>query len=310
MVNLSRMKRRGLAGIAALAGLAVAALPAAQAAPAAGTHGTPTPVTGKAAESVRMQSTYAATGYNSSSAWQAVRYNRLYNTPPIPPSKCKEVYVSLRTFNGVKAYDTQLWNCMYAAWAPVLKAAGAAYKVKPTLIVHNHSKVNTHCGIVSGGRSYYCGYKNGQIYIPAWYIINLWKQNPTYARAYATNTLAHEYAHHVQYLTGILNASWWRQRAITTASGKLEENRRRELQASCLGSAYIGANKRYYPMSGGLYTQWKYLVEHSGDQKGYPRDHGSPANHGWWSHAGFYAASTKTYAGRCNTWNAAAWRVA
>jgi hypothetical protein len=63
-------------------------------------------------------------------------------------------------------------------------------------------------------------------------------------------------------------------------------------------------------MSTGLYTQWKYLVEHSGDQPGQVRDHGSPANHGWWSHAGLYAASSKTYAGRCNTWNATSAYVA
>ena len=313
MVNLSRTTLRGLAGIAALASLAVAALPAAQAAPTAGTATPPAPVVGKAAESVTTPqgtSTYAASGYTSSSAYRVVRYNKLYSTPAITPSKCKEVNVSLRTYSGVKAYDTQLWNCLYAAWAVPLKAAGASYKVKPTLIVHNYSKVNTYCGVVSGSQSYYCGYKNGQIYIPAWYINNLWKQNPTYARAYATNTIAHEYGHHVQYLTGILNASWWRQRAFSTSSAKLEESRRRELQASCLGSAYIGANKRYYPMSGGLYTQWLYLVDHSGDQPGYPRDHGSMANHGWWSKTGFYAASSSTYAGRCNTWNAASSRVA
>jgi len=310
MVNLSRTKLRGLAGVAALAGFAVAALPAAQAAPTVGTATPPAPVIGKTAEAVTSvqgteTTTYSTAAYNSRTAYQTVRYNKLYSTPAIPPSKCKEVNVSLRTTAGVQAYDTQLWNCMYAAWAPVLKAAGAAYKVKPTLIVHNYGKVNTHCGVINGATAYYCGYKNGQIYIPAYVISNFWKQSPTYARAYATNTLAHEYGHHIQYLTGILNASWWRQRAFTTNSTRLEESRRRELQASCLGSAYIGANKKYYPMSTGLYTQWKYLVEHSGDQPGYPRDHGSMANHGWWSHAGFYAASSKTYASRCNTWNAA-----
>jgi uncharacterized protein len=320
MVNLSRYTLRGVATVGALAGLAAMALPNAQAAQTAGTTGTA--ATSAAATTANPALPIGGTAYaignppagegvsTKSSTLNLVRYNRLYKTGPVTPSKCKEVNVSLRTFSGVKAYDTQLWNCLYAAWAVPLKAAGASYKVKPTLIVHNYSKVNTYCGVVSGSQSYYCGYKNGQIYIPAWYIINLWKQNPTYARTYATNTIAHEYGHHIQYLTGILNASWWRQRAFTTNSARLEESRRRELQASCLGSAYIGANKRYYPMSGGLYTQWLYLVDHSGDQAGYPRDHGSMANHGWWSKTGFYAASSKTYAGRCNTWSAASSRVA
>jgi len=310
MVNLSRTALRGLAGVAALAGLAVAALPS-QAAP---TATQPKPVVGKVAEAVTtpegVKATAAASGYTSNSAYQLVRYNKLYKTPAIPPSKCKEVNVSLQTVAGVKSYDTQLWNCLYASWTGPLRAAGAPFRVKPQLIVHNYTRVNTYCGIVSGNQSYYCGHGNGQIYIPAWYIVSLWKQNPTYARAYATNTLAHEYGHHIQYLTGILNASWWRQGVIRTSTGKLEESRRRELQASCLGSAYIGANKRYYPMSGGLYTQWVYLVEHSGDQPGYPRDHGSLKNHGFWSHAGFNASSSSTSAGRCNTWNAASSAVA
>jgi uncharacterized protein len=311
MVNLSRTTLRGLAGVAALAGLAVAALPNAQAAStASGAVVPPTPVAGKTAEAVTTPPKADGTVTALSSTTNIVRYNRLYSTPAITPSKCKEVNVSLRTTAGVVAYDTQLWNCLYAAWAVPLKAAGAAYKVKPKLVIHNYSKLNTNCGVITGGNSYYCGYGNGFIYIPAYTIVNLWKQNPTYARAYATNTIAHEYGHHVQYLTGILNASWARQRAFTTNAARLEESRRRELQASCLGSAYIGANKRYYPMSGGLYTQWLYLVDHSGDQPGYPRDHGSPANHGFWSKAGFYAASSKTYAGRCNTWNAASSAVA
>jgi hypothetical protein len=295
MVNLSRTKLRTLAGVVAVAGVAALVTPA-QAAT------TPAPVQGKVAEGV--QRTVAA-----GSTTNIVRYNKLYTTPAIPPSKCKEVKVALNTAAGVTAYDKQLMNCLYAAWAPVLKAAGANYKVKPTLIVHNHSKVSTYCGVVSGPTSYFCGYKNGQIYIPWGYIATMWKQNPTYARAYATNTLAHEYGHHVQYLTGILDASWARQRALKTNASKLEESRRRELQASCLGSAYIGANKRYYPMSAALYQQWQYLVTHSGDLKGQPRDHGSFANHGWWSNTGFNASSTKTYAGHCNTFKAAPSRV-
>lgn len=314
MKNLPSKKLRGLATVVAVAGFAALAVPA-QAAQTAGTAGEPLPA-GKTAESqasVRTEavqrSTAVAAGWNSTTAKNTVRYNKLYKAPVIPPSKCKEVKATLTAAAAVKAYDQQMLTCMWAAWAPVLKAAGANYKLKPTLIVHNYSRVNTYCGIVRGPQSYYCGYKNGQIYIPWGLIQTYWKQNPTFARAYATNTIAHEYGHHVQFVTGILDASWWRQRAFTTQSAKLEESRRRELQASCLGSAYIGANKRYYPMSGTLYTQWKYVVAHSGDQAGAVRDHGSLSNHNWWSTAGFNATSSTTTASRCNTFAAISSRV-
>jgi hypothetical protein len=309
MPNLSRNALRGLAGVVAVAAFAALTLPNAQATQAAGY-----PVLPQPAETPNQAVSTPPAGEGltamSSSLTNVVRYNRLYNTPAITPSKCAEVYVSLRTQAGVAAYSSKLWTCMYAAWAVPLKYAGAAYKMKPKLSVHSGTKINTGCGILYNTTGYYCSAGGGVIYVPAAQIINTWKQNPTYARAWLTQMMAHEYGHHVQFLTGILNASWQRQRAFSTYAARLEESRRRELQASCLGAAYIGANKRYYPMSGGLLTQFNYLISHMGDQPGSVRDHGSPKNHGFWSTAGFYAASTKTYAGRCNTYNATSAYVA
>jgi hypothetical protein len=141
-------------------------------------------------------------------------------------------------------------------------------------------------------------------------IINYWKQSPTMARAYATFTLSHEYGHHVQWLTGILNASWARQRAFSTYAAQLEESRRRELQASCLGGAVDGANKRNYPFSGGFMTQYNWVISNSGDQPGGVRDHGSIKNHAFWVTAGFNARHSYTVAGNCNTFNASSAYVA
>ncbi|MDX6281379.1 MAG: uncharacterized protein QOH03_2450 [Kribbellaceae bacterium] len=309
MFNLSSKKLRVLAGAAAVAGFAALAVPT-QAAQASG--GVPQPVaseTGVAAESqAKVQSAQPSTkSYATDTA--IVKNNKLYKTGAIAASKCKEVRGPLSTANAVKAYDQSMVNCMWAAWAPTLKATGSNYHIKPTLVMYT-SRAKTYCGVISQPTSYYCGHgAKAEIYIPGAYVVNFYKQNPVYARAYATNTIAHEYGHHVQYMTGILSASWSRQYAISGSAAKLEENRRRELQASCLGSAMIGANKRYYPMAGALYTQWKYVVSHSGDIKGYPRDHGSFANHNFWSTAGFNASSSATYAKYCNTFNAASSRV-
>jgi hypothetical protein len=305
MLNLSRSTLRGLTGVAAVTALAALALPYAQAAPAANP---PAPVLPRPGETPNQAISTPPTGAGvtamASSTTNIVRYNRLYKTPPITPSKCKEVNVSLRTQAGVAAYSSQLWTCMYAAWAVPLKAAGAAYKVKPKLSVHSGTKINTDCGIVNNTTGYYCSGRGGVIYVPAAQFMKAWGQNPTYARAWLTQMMSHEYGHHVQFLTGILNASWQRQRAFSTNAARLEESRRRELQASCLGAAYVGANKRYYPMSGGLLTQYNYLITHMGDQPGGVRDHGSPKNHAFWSTAGFNARRTYTVAGNCNTFNA------
>ncbi|NIK62244.1 neutral zinc metallopeptidase [Kribbella shirazensis] len=317
MVNLSRTTLRGFATVGALAGFAAMALPNAQAAQTAATAttattagtaataatATPVPIDG---QPIVIGNPPAGEGVTTkSSTLNIVRYNRLYKTGPITPSKCREVNVSLRTAAGVDAYISQLFRCTYAEWALPLKQAGAAYKVAPKLVLHSSSSVRSYCGVVNGSTAFFCGY-NGKswIYIPRHVIQNYWGQSPTMARAYATNVLSHEYAHHVQWLTGILGASWQRQRAFSTYAAQMEESRRRELQASCLGSASIGANKRYYPMAGGLYQQWVYVVSNSGDQPGYPRDHGSLKNHRFWSFAGFNASRSYTVAGNCNTWNA------
>jgi len=310
MVSFSRNKLRGLAGVAAVAAFAALALPNAQATPDA-TAATPVLPQPAATPNQVVGTPPAGDGLTTkSSTTNVVRYNRLYQTPAITPSKCKEVNVSLRTQAGVAAYATQLWTCMYAAWAVPLKAAGAAYKIKPKLSVHSGTKIATGCGTLSNTTGYYCSASNGVIYIPAAQIINTWNQNPTYARAWLTQMVAHEYGHHVQFLTGILGASWARQNAFSTNAARLEESRRRELQASCLGAAYIGANKRYYPMSGGLLTQFNYLVSHMGDQPGGVRDHGSTKNHAFWSTSGFNAKHTYTVAGNCNTFNSSSTYVA
>ncbi|MEV0291535.1 MULTISPECIES: neutral zinc metallopeptidase [unclassified Kribbella] len=311
MLNLSRNTLRGLAGAAAATALAAFALPNAQAVPAANP---PYPVLPQPAETPNQVAGNPPAGEGlttmASSPTTIVRYNRLYSTPAITPSKCREVNVSLRTQAGVASYASQLWTCMYAAWAVPLKAAGAAYKVKPKLSVHSGTLIATDCGTVSNTTGYYCSGRGGVIYVPAAQIIKTWGQNPTYARAWLTQMMSHEYGHHVQFLTGILNASWTRQRAFTTNAARLEESRRRELQASCLGAAYVGANKRYYPMAGGLLTQYNYLISHMGDQPGGVRDHGSPKNHAFWSTAGFNARHTYTVAGNCNTFNASSTYVA
>jgi predicted metalloprotease len=315
MVSLSRFTLRGIAAVGALAGFAAFTLPNAQAAQNSGTTSaattaataaTETPVTTIDGQPLVIGSPPAGTGLSvKSSTLNAVRYNPIYKTGRVIPSTtCRQANVSMRTYAGVVAYEKALLKCLYSSWAPTLKQAGKAYKVAPTLIVHNSSVVTSYCGTVRGGTAFFCGY-NGKawIYIPAYTIINYWKQSPTFAQAYATFTLSHEYGHHVQWLAGILNASWARQQAFSTYSAQLEESRRRELQASCLAGVIDGANKYYYPITGALYQQWINVVSHSGDQPGGVRDHGSIKNHNFWSQAGFYAQSKSTYVNRCNLWN-------
>ena len=294
MVNLSRTTLRGLASVAALAGFAVAALPNAQ---AAGTATPPVPAVDTPAQVVGTPP--AGEGLTTfSSTTNIVRYNRLYKTPAITPSKCKEVNVSLRTVAGVQAYDQKLWNCMYAAWAVPLKAAGAAYKVKPKLVVHTGTKVNSGCGVLYNTTGYYCSANGGVIYIPAAQIINTWKQNPTYARAWATQMIAHEYGHHVQGVSGLFYA-----RAVYLQDHpdqELESSRRNELQASCFGGVFSKAVEKSYPLTNRL-NEFKEQSSNSfGETPDTPPDertHGLATSQGFWIQNGFNIGANKA----CNT---------
>ena len=308
MYNLSSKKLRGLVGVLAMAGCAALAVPNAQAAPAAATE---QPIPGQGQVVLPPLATRSieatASGWNATNSRAAVVNNKLYTTPYIPASGCKRPNVLLNTEYRVRYFEQELVRCLYAAWKPILWRSGGRWDVKPTLVVHGYTTVNSKCGSVTNN-SFYCSYGNGTIYIPWRQIVNYYAQNPTFAVAYATNTIAHEYGHHVQSMSSILTASWWRQQHMT-GDAALAESRRRELQASCLGSAYIGANKKAYPMSGGLYDQWRYVISHSGDMPGYPRDHGSWTNHNFWSLAGWSGDGKGQHAGSCQTWAAPATRV-
>ncbi|MFD2353045.1 neutral zinc metallopeptidase [Nonomuraea ferruginea] len=61
--------------------------------------------------------------------------------------------------------------------------------------------------------------------------------------------MAHEYGHHVQNLTGLLD-SWWGQTLETSnQNGKLALSRRLELQATCFGGMWMRSVAASYPVS-------------------------------------------------------------
>jgi hypothetical protein len=310
MNYLSSKKLRVLAGAVAVASCAMLAMPNAQAAQTSpATAAADRPASAHIDTPAQVPNAGRDAGWNAAGALRAVKNNKLYGTGNIAPSKCKRPAVPLNSEANVRYFESELVRCLYASWKPNLWRMGARWDVKPKLVVHGYNTVKTSCGSVTGWVSFYCSTGGGTIYIPWRQLVTWYAQNPTNTVAYATNTIAHEYGHHVQNMTSILTASWWRQQHMTYDAG-LAESRRRELQASCLGSAYIGANKAYYPMSGGLLEEWKWVISHSGDMPGHPRDHGSWTNHNYWSLAGFTGNGKNTHPGSCQTWSAPATRIA
>lgn len=226
--------------------------------------------------------------------------HRLYKAGVMRTVNCKQARTGLGNGSQALAYFKAIKTCLDRAWPKQVAASGGRYR-SPGLIVWGGS-VTTPCG--SGvGRSFYCPTTH-TIYMESPSIVSFYKQNPTFGRMVGTFTMAHEYAHAVQWMTG-LGVAYEKLRYDTSAAGALQLSRRLELQASCLGNVFLGANRGSYGITGYAYQMWLYDVNNSGDRPPYPRDHGSTTNHGAWSRTAFQSRNPAS----CNTWAASPARV-
>lgn len=226
-------------------------------------------------------------------AAQLVIANPLYRTGVQRAVACTESRVGLSSVSKANSYYQQIKKCLDRAWPRQVQAAG--YQFRTPGLVSWVGAANSPCGNSDRSLSFYCS-TNHTIYMDVSDDVGYWKQSQSFTRALATHTVAHEYAHAMQQLTRILPA-YYNVRYQSSPAKALELNRRMELQASCLGNVFLGANRGPYGIKGSLYTQWLYIVKNSGDISTLPRDHGSRKNHGYWAQRGFNARSTAV----CNT---------
>ena len=234
---------------------------------------------------------------------EVVKASKLYSVGPIAASKCAEPLIAPVNFTAARNYYNRLLPCLNRTWSLAMKKGGLPFRA-PKAVVYA-GKLPSPCGIQRSVRAAYCG-ANQTIYLPFAVDLRYYQSNPMYARAIMLNTFAHEYGHHVQNLAGILGASVTRQQKMTP-NQKLQESRRRELQATCLGAAYLGANAAFTPMRDPLLQNWKFLISHTGDDYARPRihDHGNRVSNYQWSIAGYNNKKPDA----CNTFTAADVRV-
>jgi hypothetical protein len=228
---------------------------------------------------------------------QELTKNPLYLVGPLPASKCKEPSARPTSVALVRAYYNESLACLNKSWAPVIRKAG--FQFRPAhLVVSSGQSAGSPCDTTES--AYYCG--DETIYMDADLdIADYQKNDRVWVRTEMAFLIAHEYAHHVQRLTGILHASSARQIALNGIDAQLEETRRVELQASCLSGVYLGADRAWFPARGTWLRQWQWTVRNTGDEWNPERTHGNKKNHGRWSISGFDAADLAA----CNTFTAA-----
>lgn len=194
-------------------------------------------------------------------------------------------------------FFTSALRCLNAVWKPVLQQAELPFS-PPDLKVPTNGKGSSPCS--STGESfaaYYCPV-NETMYMPLQTLqIDQYGAHPGVYLA----VLAHEYGHHVQYLSGIMKAST-RQSSSQGgrgSAGALAVSRRLELEAQCFSGVFVGSARGDVDEN---ITREAYNSQDRGDHNGGPRTHGTDAHEiGWWR----LGYKTDRVA-QCNTWAASA----
>ncbi|WP_053716202.1 neutral zinc metallopeptidase [Saccharothrix sp. NRRL B-16348] len=188
--------------------------------------------------------------------------------------------------------------CLDDAWRPVLEQANLPFD--PPALDTSPDLTDGPCGSApaeSEAVAYYCG-RNRTIYMPTRRL----RDNGGGERAGShLATLAHEYGHHVQALTGMLRAADSKivDAGEETPAG-LEMSRRIELQANCFAGMFLvaAAGSIGTGLAQEAADDFQYAVEEPPEKNA----HGSPDNQSEWASQGFTVGVTSS----CNTYAASA----
>ncbi|WP_307849642.1 neutral zinc metallopeptidase [Qaidamihabitans albus] len=194
-------------------------------------------------------------------------------------------------------YEAAL-GCLDEAWRPVLEGAGATFDDAELDL---RPDGGGECGDMPGedeATAFYCG-SDETIYMPSDRLLDyLGLYRPAHLAV-----LAHEYGHHVQYLSGMLEAVARELRGVEQAAPEeLELTRRIELQANCFAGLFLASAAGRGSVPRAQAEEAVADFRNSVDSE----THGTLENQLRWAHAGFEANSTAA----CNTWDAPAAEVA
>ncbi|TCC04064.1 hypothetical protein E0H45_33750 [Kribbella soli] len=216
----------------------------------------------------------------------------VYRTGPLPGQNCPAANLGSGSLASQKVYYQRLFKCLNDAWRPIFKELGEE-KPDPGLVVFDQP-VTTACGNFQplSGRvlAFYC-YGNQVMYVDVKQMNRAF--GPAHDLAYLM-TIAHEYGHHVQGVSGLFYA-----RAVYLQDHpeqKLESSRRNELQASCFAGVFSKAVAKSYPLTNRLGEFKEQSSNSFGESADTPEDertHGLATSQGFWIQNGFNIGENK-----------------
>jgi predicted metalloprotease len=221
------------------------------------------------------------------SAAALLRVNPIYRQGGLSNGDCPAEDLGDADRSDQTRFYKALMGCLGEEWRPPIEAAGFTYE-QPGLVVFD-SPVQTPCGGATpeDGRTlaFYCP-SDAIMYAD---VPQMRKFFGAVDVAYAI-VIGHEFGHHVQFDTRILDA--YDELVYDDYATRLELSRRIELQASCMGGLFLGAIAESFPVDNTRLDQLERVAASFGDAPDAPanqQDHGSgQSNHDWIMRAFFH----------------------
>ncbi len=224
--------------------------------------------------------------------------NPLYRTGRLSPLPCPVEEPDVHDAAQMEEFLHAVADCLDDAWRTQFARAGIPFE-PPQRVFWSEPGTSPCRPYPSAAGAFYCR-ASKSIYIGASDVVEKW--NGTSRSVVYASLLAHEYSHHVQGESGLLDYYHGQREQEPDALGRNAWTRRSELQANCLAGAFLGAVRVTYPLGDDDLDSLLEDAAATADRVDGPeseRTHGSEDNGVWWTRTGWEEQSP----GACNTWD-------
>lgn len=225
--------------------------------------------------------------------------NPLYATGRLAPLPCPAPELDTADPASMKALLDTVADCLDQTWTTQFARAGIPYD-PPQRVFWQVPGTSPCRDYPSTAGAFYCR-ASKSIYIGTGDVVRKW--NGAQDSAVYASLLAHEYSHHVQGESGLLDYYHERRRSEADRSVQNSWTRKSELQANCLSGAFLGAVRVSFPIGeeerANVLDDAAATADRAGSNDD-ERTHGSADNSVRWMDHGI----TEQDPGVCNTWSA------
>nr|WP_230480123.1 neutral zinc metallopeptidase [Nocardiopsis kunsanensis] len=225
--------------------------------------------------------------------------NPIYGSGRLSPLPCPVPELEPEVPESMEGFLHTVADCLDRTWETQFAEVGLEFET-PERVFWEEPGTSPCRPYPSPAGAFYCRV-SGSIYIGLTDVVDKWN-GATQSVVYAS-LLAHEYAHHVQSQSGLLEYYHEQRRLEPDEADRNSWTRRSELQANCMAGAFLGAVRVSYPLTDGdldtLLTDAAATADRP-DETAEERTHGSIDNSVAWTERGWEEQEP----GACNTWEA------